>query len=205
MHSKAEDIKYVSLEERPQPRIKFVGMKIELLEDDRFIIRVELEQCAGITRIYAFEESGTEAEQLHCAARATVGDLIQLCGVDEEAIKLIDVKTVRAFDSPAVIVALEAALVLGLAADPHSQKLVESEIQELVGFSVLDRELPARAAALAVLNGVNRFLGGVVVEDRHFVCRAPRFESQGQEEAHQDRPHARGPRDRAHSLPGVEQ
>ncbi len=177
MHSKAEDIKYVSLEERPQPRIKFVGVKIELLEGDRFIIRVELEQCAGTTRIYASEESGAEAEQLHCAARATVGDLIQLCGVDEEAIKLIDLKTVRAFDSPAVIVALEAALVLGPATHRHSQKLVESEIQELVGFSVLDREQPARAAALAVLNGANRFLGGVVVQDRHFVRRVPQLRS----------------------------
>ena len=166
MSKKPQDIKYVSLEERAQPRIRFVGVKVETLEGDRFVVRVELEQQAGTTRSGSFEGSGPLSEQLRCTALATVDGLLRLIGADQGALRLLDLKTVKAFNTPAVAVSLEAE--------------VDGVAQHMVGFCVIERESTARAAALAVLNGVNRLLGGVVVRNGRFQWRAPRFRPESQ-------------------------
>ena len=162
MSKKPQNIKYVSLEEeRTQPRVKFVGIKVESLGDDRFVVRLELEQRAGRTMITTLEGSGAASAELRCAATATIEGLLQLTGAGQGALRLVDLKTVKVFKTPAVFVSLEG--------------VVEGGVQQLVGFCVMEMEWPAKAAALAVLNGVNRFLGGVEVRDGAFEWRAPRL------------------------------
>lgn len=169
MSKKPQDIKYLSLEERAQPRIRFVGVRVEPTggQGDRFVVRVELEQRAGRTLIGSAEGSGGLSAQLRSGAQAAVDGVLRSTGAAPGRIRLLDLKTVKVFDTPAVAVSLEAD--------------VEDGTQHMVGFCVMERESPVRAAALAVLNGVNRFLGGVVVSDGRFQWRAPRFrmESEG--------------------------
>ncbi|MFQ6046028.1 MAG: hypothetical protein ACE5PT_06680 [Gemmatimonadales bacterium] len=166
MSKKPQDIRYLSLEERAQPRIKFVGVRVEPLEGGAFSVRVELEQRAGRTLIGSAEGSGGLSAQLESGARAAVDGLLRLTGAERDAVRLLELKTVKVFNTPAVAVSLEAD--------------VEGGVQHMVGFCVMESESPVRAAALAVLNGANRFLGGVVVSGGRFQWRAPRFRTESE-------------------------
>lgn len=150
----ARDLKYISLEERTQPRLKYVGIDLELLSDDRFIIRVELEQRAGSTVVGVVESKGADLERVRSAAIASVKALRTTIGVDPENLQFMNLNTVMVFDTPTVAVLIAA----------H----VGDDIQSLVGFCVVEGDLPVRAAALAVLNSANRFLGAVVVKSGAF-------------------------------------
>lgn len=158
---KPQDIKYVSLEERTQPRVKFVEIKVESLGSNGFVVRLELEQRAGRTMVTSLEGSGAASAEVRCAATATIEGLLRLTGAGQGALRLVNLRPVKVFNTPAVAVSLEG--------------VVEGVVQQMVGFCVMEMESPARAAALAVLNGVNRFLGGVDVRDGAFEWRAPRL------------------------------
>ncbi len=146
----ARDLKYISLEERLQPRLKYVGIDLELLSEDRFLIRVELEQRPGSTVVGVVESKGAELERVRSAAIASVKAVRNAIGVDPEFLQFLNLNTIRVFDTPIIAVSIAA----------H----VGTDIQSLVGFCVVEEESPVRAAALAVLNAVNRYLGAVVVK-----------------------------------------
>jgi hypothetical protein len=150
----ARDLKYISLEERPQPRLKFVGVDLELLSGDRFIIRVELEQFPGLTHLGTVESKGNEVERVRCSGIAAAKALRNAIGADTEKLQFLDLTAIKVFDTPAVAVSLAV----------H----VGGDVQSLVGFCVVEEELPIRAAALAVLNAANRFLGATKVASGKF-------------------------------------
>ena len=151
----ARDLEFISLEDRTQPRLKFVGVDLELLSGDRFIVRVELEQQPGVTHIGKVESKGSELERIRSAAIATVKSLRTAIGVDTKKLQFLDLNAIKVFDTPAIAISLAA----------H----VDGDIQSLVGFCVVEEEFPARASALAVLNSINRFLGAVNVQRGVFV------------------------------------
>ncbi len=155
----ARDLEYISLEERIQPRLKYVGVDLELLSGDRFIVRVQLERKAGEIHTGQVESKGSEIERIRSAAIAAAKGVRTGILVDAANLQFLDISTIRVFDTPAIAVSLAA----------H----VEGEIQSLVGFCVVEEELPARAAALAVLNAVNRFLGAVKVSGGAFKWTHP--------------------------------
>lgn len=150
----AEELKFISLEERTQPRLRFVRVDIDLQSDDRFVVRIDLEQHAGEIHPGTVAAKGRGKARIPAAALAAIKALRSAVGISEANLQMLDTGTVRVFDTPAIVVSMAA----------H----VGNEVQKLVGFCVAEEELPERAAALAVLNGVNRFLGAVVVEDGGF-------------------------------------
>lgn len=123
-------------------RVKFVRLDLEHPPGNRCRARVELERT-GQRYVGTAEGMGSRAGELRCAAQASLEALRQAAGADEDAFKLLDVDTVKAFDAPAVIVALSV----------HHH----NETRRLVGFCLAGQDA-MRAAALAVLSGTNRFL-----------------------------------------------
>lgn len=125
-------------------RIKFARIERLVERDGHVKMRVALE-WNGETKIgEAVGEHGEMTEQ-RTAAQAALVALESVVGESLGA-KLVGVKHVRAFDEELMVVALYRT-------GPPAQRLV--------GSVSIDSD-PRRAAAVAVLNGLNRILGSYV-------------------------------------------
>ncbi len=110
-------------------RIRLVGLEFEEATPERGRATVELEwRSQAYTGIA--EEPTSQAGKLQSAARATTDAVGQILGANIATLELLDIDTVNAFGTPAVIVALSV----------HIQ-----ETEYFVGFSVVTDE-PAVAA-----------------------------------------------------------
>lgn len=121
-------------------RVKFAGAE-RIAENNQVRIRITLEWNGEKTVGTAIGESGDLIE-LRTAAAAALDALEHVLG-EELHIKLVGVKQVKAFDAELMVVALYRT---------------GDQPQRLVG-SVSAAGDPRRAAAVAVLNALNRILG----------------------------------------------
>jgi hypothetical protein len=122
-------------------RIKFSKLERVVERSGPVLIRVSLEWNGELHVGEARGENGDLLEQRTAATAALVA-LEKVVG-ESLGIKLVGVKHVRAFDEELMVVAMYRA-------GPPSQRLV--------GSVSIDAD-PRRAAAVAVLNGLNRILG----------------------------------------------
>ena len=122
-------------------RIKFSKIERIVERSGNVKLRVSLEWNGEIKIGEASGESGDLLEQ-RTAATASLNALEAVVG-ESLGIKLVGVKHVRAFDEELMVVALYRP-------GPPAQRLV--------GSVSIDND-PRRAAAVAVLNGLNRILG----------------------------------------------
>ncbi len=122
-------------------RVRLVGWEFEEPTPDRCSATVELEwRSRAYTGIA--EEPASEAGKLRSAARATTDAVGQILGANIATLELLDIDTVNAFGTPAVIVALSV----------HTQ-----ETEYCVGFGLVKDE-PAEAAVRSVLSATNRLI-----------------------------------------------
>ena len=121
-------------------RVKFAGAD-RIIEGNSIRIRIKLEWNGEVTVGEAVGESGDLIE-LRTSAAAALDALEHVLGEDLH-IKLVGVKQVKAFDAELMVVALYRT---------------GDQPQRLVG-SVSAAGDPRRAAAVAVLNALNRILG----------------------------------------------
>jgi hypothetical protein len=137
----AEKLQLHFLTDLSARRIKFSRLERIVERTGNVRIRVALEWQGQVKLGEATGESGDLLEQRTAATAA----LIALENVAGEplGIKLVGVKHVRAFDEELMVVALYRP-------GPPAQRLV--------GSVSIDND-PRRAAAVAVLNGLNRILG----------------------------------------------
>lgn len=127
------------------PRVvKFVSAGVEQLSEDRCRTQVELQHQDGNTHVGKAEGGCAEAERLRLAAQAAAEAVRSaVCGAGDQ-LTVSGATITEAFGKRTAFVQV-SALYIG-------QK------RELMGFCLIDPD-PTRAAALAVLNAVNRFLG----------------------------------------------
>jgi hypothetical protein len=128
-----------------QPRlIKFVSAEIEQLSEDRCRSSVELAHLDGESHVGTAEGGCGEGDRLRLAAEATANAVhAAVCGQGDR-LDVTGATITQAFGKRTVFVQV-TALYLG-------------QHRELMGFCLIDPD-PTRAAALATLNAVNRFLG----------------------------------------------
>ncbi len=122
-------------------RIRLVGLEFEEAPYEGVRATVELEWCSQAYTGIA-EEPASEAGKLQSAARATTDAVGQILGANIATLELLDIDTVNAFGTPAVIVALSV----------HTQ-----ETEYFVGFCVVADD-PAVAAVRSVLSATNRLI-----------------------------------------------
>jgi hypothetical protein len=122
-------------------RIKFSKLERIVERSGNVKVRVSLEWNGEIKVGEVSGESGDLLEQ-RTAATAALAALEAVVG-ESLGVKLVGVKHVRAFDEELMVVALYRP-------GPPAQRLV--------GSVSIDND-PRRAAAIAVLNGLNRILG----------------------------------------------
>ncbi|HET9438584.1 MAG TPA: hypothetical protein VFO52_00350 [Longimicrobiales bacterium] len=136
-----EKTKLIFLTDLSARRIKFARLERIVERTGNVRMRVALEWQGEVKIGEATGENGDLLEQRTAATAA----LIALENVVGESlgIKLVGVKHVRAFDEELMVVALYRP-------GPPAQRLV--------GSVSIDND-PRRAAAVAVLNGLNRILG----------------------------------------------
>ncbi len=121
-------------------RVRFDSIDRVEARDNQINISVVLEWNAETFRGKASGERG-DAIEIRTSAAATIDALEKAVGTSL-GIRLIGVKQVRAFDAELIVVSLNRV----------------EEGQKLVGIVVIGED-PRRAAALAVLNALNRALG----------------------------------------------
>lgn len=126
-------------------RVKFAGVERIVERDKRVRIRIALEWSGNISHGEAVGENGDLIE-LRTSAAAALSALEGVLG-EELHIKLVGVKQLKAFDAELMVVALYRGGDLP---------------QRLVG-SVSAGNDPRRAAAIAVLNALNRVLGNYLI------------------------------------------
>ena len=125
-------------------RIKFSKLERIVERSGNVKVRVSLEWNGEIKVGEASGENGELLEQ-RTAATAALNALEAVVG-ESLGVKLVGVKHVRAFDEELMVVALYRP-------GPPAQRLV--------GSVSIDND-PRRAAAVAVLNGLNRILGTIL-------------------------------------------
>jgi hypothetical protein len=122
-------------------RIRLKGLEFEEATPERRRATVELQwRSQAYTGIA--EEPASEAGKLHSAARATTDAVGQVLGANAGTLELLNVDTVIAFNTPAIVVTLSAA---------HTGDSV------FHGICVVIDE-PAVAAVKSVLNATNRLI-----------------------------------------------
>ncbi len=130
--------------ERPPRLVRFVSAEIEQLAEDRCHTRVELLHQSGATHVGEVDGGCSNADRLRLAAQAAADAVRKaVCGTGDK-LEVTGATITEAFGKRTVFVQV-AAFYLG-------------QRRELMGFCLIDPD-PTRAAALAVLNAVNRFLG----------------------------------------------
>ena len=127
------------MDPRPARTVRFVGAQVGRVSGGGPRAFVELERSPGERFV------GTaEGETLQGTAEAALRALSQVVGGAEGTFRVRGVETVEVFGGRAVIVALSMS---------H-----QGETRSLLGICSAEPD-PTRAAALAVLNATNRFLG----------------------------------------------
>lgn len=135
--------------ERRERTVRFVEITLEQIAGGRCRVKVELDRRLNPALRQRYfgtaEDEGSASGGLRCAARATLEALRRVVGASERELSFRDLKTVKVFDEPAVVVAVQAQR--------------RDERRRLVGFCLVEDGAQPRAAALAVLNATNRFFG----------------------------------------------
>ena len=131
-------------------RLKFLSLEVQAPDQGAHSAHVELGMGPGESFTGHADCSEPDTDHLRCAALATIEALHQAMKPTDVRFNLIGVHAVKAFDAIVVIV----ALLVGQDQTPR----------RLVG-SYLAEEDPTRAAAIAVLNATNRFLGVTTFSD----------------------------------------
>jgi len=133
------------VESAMRKRVRFIEAR-RLESDDGAHVKVEVElDWRGKRFVGASEGDRGSLIELRTAAQAAVEAVRQITPVDP-GLRLIGVKQLRAFDTELIVASLFRS---------------EGSIQRYVG-SVLATTDPARGAALAVLNALNRMLGNLL-------------------------------------------
>ncbi len=122
-------------------RIQLIGLEFEEATAERGRATVELEWRSQ-TYTGIAEEPASEAGKLQTEARATTDAVGQVLGANIATLELLDIDTVNALGTPAVIVALSV----------HTQ-----ETDFFVGFCVV-KDDPTFAAVKSVLSATNRLI-----------------------------------------------
>ena len=130
--------------ERPPRLVKFLSAEVQHLPDGRSRARVELSHQDGGTFVGEVEGPGDDAARLRLAAQAAADCVRQAVAGKGDRLDVSGATVTEAFGKRTVFVQVNA-IYLG-------------QRRELLGFCLIDPD-PARAASLAVLNAVNRFLG----------------------------------------------
>ena len=121
-------------------RVRFDRIERRQERDNQISISVFLEWGGDTFKGESTGERG-DAIEIRTAAAATIAALEKAIGSPLD-MRLIGVKQVRAFDAEVIVVSLTGT----------------TDRQKLVGIVVMGED-PRRAAALAVLNALNRTLG----------------------------------------------
>jgi len=130
--------------ERPPRLVKFLSAEVEHLPTGRSRARVELSHQDGGTYVGECEGASDDGTRLRLAAQAAADCVRQAVAGKGDRLDVAGATVTEAFGKRTVFVQVNA-IYLG-------------QRRELLGFCLIDPD-PARAAALAVLNAVNRFLG----------------------------------------------
>ena len=124
--------------------IRFVDARIEHLGDDSCKATVELERRDGGMFVGSARGPKGQLDELRAVARATSDALSEAFDAKAARVRVVNVSVVESLMQTAVLVTLAASR----GTDHHS----------LLGVCDVAED-PARAAALAVLNATNRYLG----------------------------------------------
>jgi hypothetical protein len=128
----------------PQRTVRFLEVQLEPSEGDEWTARVRLSTAQAPRCIGASRGPRLDPEGLRLLAEATAKALVQAVGPADHELEVHGIEQVKVFGRRALVVYVSAR---------HGDRR-----QSLMGFSVADTN-PPKAAALAVLNAVNRFWG----------------------------------------------
>ena len=134
--------------DRPPRVVKFVKAELTSTGPNRCRGRVELKREEGRSYFGSADGDAAEPENLRCVAQATANALLQAVGTDTDPagfeIRVKEIAVQDTFGRQAVLVAVSGTYF--------------NQRRDLLGLCVVETD-PATAAALAVLNATNRFLG----------------------------------------------
>ncbi len=125
-------------------RLKFVSLKLEGVSVNICRAQITLERESGREIVCLCSGTVSELGMLHSAASATAAALGEATDAGPDAFQIIDIEKVTVFG--------KAAVAVGIAVRSKSGKI------NLVGFVLMNPKKPVQAAALAVLNGTNRYI-----------------------------------------------
>lgn len=132
--------------ERAPRVVKFVGAALAEASPTRCVARVELKQESGEPSVAMVEGGCSEMEGLRSVAQATANALIRITSTGEDG---LEVKGLEIQDTLG-----RRILMLTISAYYFRQR------RDLMGLCAIEDSTEAvKAAALAVLNATNRFLG----------------------------------------------
>ena len=129
---------------RPGRRLKFVSLKLERVSVNVCRAQITLERERGREIVCLCSGTASELGMLHSAASATAAALGEATDAGPDAFQIIDIEKVTVFG--------KAAVAVGIAVRSKKDKI------NLVGFVLMNPKKPVQAAALAVLNGTNRYI-----------------------------------------------
>ena len=130
--------------ERPRRTIKFVQAHIDPVGADRCRALVEFERSGSDTCTATAEGGNDQLDALRAVTRAAADALSQTMKSEAVTVRVRGIQVVEAFAQTVVIVSVAAS---------HA-----GTTRVLLGVSD-SGDSPPRAAAVAVLNATNRFLG----------------------------------------------
>ncbi len=129
---------------RPRRRLKFVSLKLERVSVNICRAQITLERESGREIVCVCSGTASELGMLHSAASATAAALGEAIDAGPDAFQIIDIEKVTVFG--------KAAVAVDIAVRSKRGKI------NLVGFVLMNPKHPVQAAALAVLNGTNRYI-----------------------------------------------
>jgi len=134
--------------DRPPRVVKFVKAEVETVGKERCRARVELKREPDRSYFGSAEGPATELDKLRSVAQATGNALLQAVTADEGTsvyeIRVKELAVQDAFGKKTVLVSVAGVYF--------------KQRRDLLGLCAIEGDAP-RAAALAVLNACNRFLG----------------------------------------------
>ena len=132
---------------RQERRLKFVSLKLDRVSVDgcnSCRVQVTLERERGREIVCVCSGAASELGMLHSAASATAAALGRATDAGPDAFQIIDIEKVTVFG--------KASVAVGISVRSKTSKI------DLVGFVHMNPKKPVQAAALAVLNGTNRYI-----------------------------------------------
>ncbi len=130
---------------RPGRRLRFVSLKLERVSVNICRAQITLERESGREIVCSCSGTASELGMLHSAASATAAALGEATDAGPDAFQIIDLEKVTVFG--------KAAVAVGIAVRSKERSKIN-----LVGFVIMNPKKPVQAAALAVLNGTNRYI-----------------------------------------------